>query len=78
MNQLTASDIGALLASIRITPTQRIKEKFLQPLRDLDHTMQRFEPWFHDKCQVLIIGPDTVQLNARIFKAEEYHKESSR
>ncbi|KAJ5775849.1 uncharacterized protein N7511_000860 [Penicillium nucicola] len=75
MNQLTASDVGALLASLRITPTQRIKEKFLQPLRDFDHTMRQFEPWFHDKSQVLIIGPDTVRLNTRIFKAEEYYKE---
>ncbi|KAJ6066218.1 hypothetical protein N7499_002905 [Penicillium canescens] len=74
MDQLTASDVGALLASLRITPPQHIKERFLQPLRDFDHTMRLFEPWFHDKCQILIIGPDTVRLSDRIFKSEDYYK----
>ncbi|OQD78000.1 hypothetical protein PENANT_c101G08322, partial [Penicillium antarcticum] len=44
------------------------------PLRDFDHTMRLFEPWFHDKCQILIIGPDTVRLSDRIFEAEKYYK----
>ncbi|KAF4768199.1 hypothetical protein HAV15_002967 [Penicillium sp. str.  len=74
MEQLTASDVGALLASLRITPAQHIVETFLQPLRDFDHTMRRFEPWFQDKCQILIIGPDTLQLSDRIFKADKYYK----
>ncbi|KAJ5471531.1 hypothetical protein N7530_008888 [Penicillium desertorum] len=74
MDQLTASDVGALLASLRITPTQHMKEKFLQPLRDFDHTMRLFEPWFHDECQILIIGPDTVRLNDRILNTNEYYK----
>jgi hypothetical protein len=74
MNQLTASDVGALLASLRITPTQHMKERILQPLRDFDHNMRLFEPWFHEECQILIIGPDTVRLNDRILNADEYYK----
>ena len=74
MDQLTASDIGALLASLRITPTQHTAERFLQPLRDFDHTLRLFEPWFHEKCQILIIGPDTIRLSDRSFKADEYYK----
>ncbi|KAJ6118762.1 hypothetical protein N7471_013382 [Penicillium samsonianum] len=68
MEQLTASDVGALLASLRITPAQDT------PLRDFDHTMRLFEPWFQDKCQILIIGPDTIRLSDRIFKADKYYK----
>ena len=75
MEQLTASDVGALLASLQITPAQHIVETFLQPLRDFDPTMRQFEPWFQDKCQILIIGPDTIRLSERIFKADEYYKE---
>ena len=75
MEQLTASDVGALLASLHITPAQHIVETFLQPLRDFDPTMRQFESWFQDKCQILIIGPDTIRLSDRIFKADEYYKE---
>ncbi|KAJ5500662.1 hypothetical protein N7453_009713 [Penicillium expansum] len=74
MGQLTASDVGALLASLRIIPSQHTVGKFLQPLRDFDHTMRQFEPWFQDNCQVLIIGPDTIRLSDRIFNADEYYK----
>ncbi|CAG8141093.1 unnamed protein product [Penicillium salamii] len=74
MEQLTASDVGALLASLQTTPTQHIVETFLQPLRDFDPTMRQFESWFQDKCQILIIGPDTIRLSDRIFKADEYYK----
>lgn len=74
MDQMTASDVGALLASLRIIPTQHMKEKFLQPLRDFDHTMRLFEPWFHNECQILIVGPDTVRLNDRIPNANEYYE----
>ncbi|KAJ5471263.1 hypothetical protein N7530_008620 [Penicillium desertorum] len=75
MEQLTASDVGALLASLRITPAQHTVETFLQPLRDFDPTMRQFESWFQDKCQILIIGPDTIRLSDRIFKADKYYKE---
>ncbi|CDM36529.1 unnamed protein product [Penicillium roqueforti FM164] len=74
MEQLTASDVGALLASLRITPAQHTVETFLQPLRDFDPTMRQFESWFQDKCQILIIGPDTIRLSDRIFNADEYYK----
>ncbi|CAG7998500.1 unnamed protein product [Penicillium salamii] len=74
MGQLTASDVGALLASLRITPSQHTVETFLQPLRDFDHTMRLFEPWFQDNCQIMIIGPDTIRLSDRIFNADEYYK----
>ncbi|KAJ5971834.1 uncharacterized protein N7479_001752 [Penicillium vulpinum] len=75
MGQLTASDVGALLASLRITLSQHTVETFLQPLRDFDYTMRQFEPWFEEKCQILIIGPDTIRLSDRIFKADKYYKE---
>ncbi|KAJ5254455.1 hypothetical protein N7524_011635 [Penicillium chrysogenum] len=36
--------------------------------------MRQFESWFQDKCQILIIGPDTIRLSDRIFNADEYYK----
>jgi hypothetical protein len=36
--------------------------------------MRLFEPWFHEECQILIIGPDTALLNDRILNADEYYK----
>jgi hypothetical protein len=75
MAHLTASDVGALLASLRIILNRHIAETFLQPLRDFDHTLQLFEPWFNAECQILIIGPDTIRLNERIFRAGAYYKE---
>ncbi|KAJ6003869.1 hypothetical protein N7540_013151 [Penicillium herquei] len=78
MAHLTASDVGALLASLRIEPSRHIAETFLEPLRDIDQTLQLFEPWFNDDCRILIIGPDTIRLNERIFRASAYHKEQPR
>ena len=75
MAHLTASDAGALLASLRIKPSPHMAETFLQPLRDFDHTLQSFQPWFSDKCHILIIGPDTIRLMERIFRADAYYKE---
>lgn len=75
MGQLTASDVGALFASLRITPAQHTLETFLQPLRGFEPTMRQFASWFRDKCQILIIGPDTIRLSERIFKPDKYHKD---
>lgn len=78
MALLTASDVASLLAALRIKPSSYLQEKFLHPLRDVDHTLQTIEPWFRDKCQILIIGPDSVRLRDRILRPDIYFKKKNK
>lgn len=69
MALLTASEVSSLLAALRIRPSSYF-QKFLHPLRDVDPTLQTFEPWLRDKCQILIIGTDSLRLRDRILRPD--------
>lgn len=74
MDALSASSVAALHAAFKIKPSNLVHEKYLHPLRDVDPTMRLFQPWQCDKCQILMVGPDTSQLRERILNPEAYYK----
>lgn len=78
LSHSTASATAALLAALgeQLSPTiDAAKDKYLHPLRDVDHTMQRFQPWIQGGYQILMIGPDSRHLLYRIKNPEEYYTE---
>ncbi|KAL5333925.1 hypothetical protein BJX70DRAFT_379677 [Aspergillus crustosus] len=80
MTHSTASAMAALFAALRgkLSPAiNAIKDKFLQPLRDVDHTMELFEPWIRDELQILIIGPGSQHLRDRIKRPSEYYAQNA-
>ncbi|KAL2823745.1 hypothetical protein BJY01DRAFT_230616 [Aspergillus pseudoustus] len=78
MALLTASDVASLLAALGIKPSPYVQQEFLNPLRDVDHTLRTFEPWFRDKCQILMLGPDSLRLTARILRPDSYFKKKGK
>lgn len=76
MAQLSASDVSALFAAIKASPSTSVCERFLHPLRDMDLTMRKFEPWLRDRCQIMIIGPDSRLLVQRIVDPDGYYGKS--
>jgi hypothetical protein len=72
MGCLSASDVAALHAALKIKPSESVRRHYLHPLRDVDPTMRMFQSWFRDDCQILMIGPDTLLLKERIRNPEAY------
>lgn len=78
LSHSTASATAALLAAFggQLSPSiDDVKDKYLHPLRDVDHTMQRFRSWIQGEYQILMIGPDSRRLLYRIKSPEEYYTE---
>ena len=73
MALMSASDVSALFAALHLRPSTVIRQNFLHPLRDIDHTMQAFKSWMQDRCQILIIGPDSRALVERILDPNDYY-----
>lgn len=74
MGYLSASNLAALHAALRIKPSESARRHYLHPLRDVDPTMQIFQSWFRDDCQMLMIGPDALLLKERIQNPEAYYQ----
>ncbi|KAL4805727.1 hypothetical protein BDV18DRAFT_12533 [Aspergillus unguis] len=47
---LSASDVAALHAALKIKPSELVRRRYLHPLRDVDPTMRIFQSWFRDGC----------------------------
>ncbi|KAL2825803.1 hypothetical protein BDW59DRAFT_161469 [Aspergillus cavernicola] len=71
---LSASNVAALHAALKIKPSESVRRHYLHPLRDVDPTMRLFQSWFRDDCQILMIGPDTLLLKERIRNPEAYYQ----
>lgn len=74
MVYLSASDVAALHAALKIKPSESVCKRYLHPLRDVDPTMRIFQSWFRDDCQILMIGPDTLLLKERIRNPGAYYQ----
>jgi hypothetical protein len=46
MGYLSASNVAALHAALEIKPSESVRRHYLHPLRDVDPTMQIFQPGF--------------------------------
>lgn len=78
LSHSTASATAALLAAFggQLSPSiDDVKDKYLHPLRDVDHTMQLIRPWIQGGYQILMIGPDSRRLLYRIKSPEKYYTE---
>lgn len=61
MERLTALDVASLLRAMKLMPSISSavqRGRFLNPLRDVDHSLRIFKAWIHDKCERTIIWPD--------------------
>lgn len=74
MGYLSASDLAALHAALDIKPSKSVRKRYLHPLRDVDPTLQIFQSWVRDDCQILMIGPDTFLLKERIQNPKGYYR----
>ena len=75
MGYLSASSVAALHVALEIKKaTKSVRRHSLHPLRDVDPTMQIFQPWIRDDCQILMIGPGTVLLKERIQNPKAYYQ----
>lgn len=74
MGYMSASDVAALHAALKIKPSESVRRRYLHPLRDVDPTMRIFQSWLRDDCQILMIGPDTLLLKERIRNPEAYYQ----
>jgi hypothetical protein len=74
MGYLSASNLAAIHAALKIKPSESVRRHYLHPLRDVDPTLQIFQSWFRDDCQILMIGPDTLLLKERIRNPEAYYR----
>jgi len=71
---LSASDVAAL----RIRHMAWFWQRFVHPLRDIDPTMRAFDPWIRDKCQILLLGPDSRLLSEQILDPDAYYTKRGR
>ncbi|KAL6228629.1 hypothetical protein BDW75DRAFT_251175 [Aspergillus navahoensis] len=74
MGYMSASNVAALHAALKIKPSESVRRRYLHPLRDVDPTMRIFQSWSRDDCQILMIGPDTLLLKERIRNPEAYYQ----
>ncbi|KAL4861324.1 hypothetical protein BDV12DRAFT_191158 [Aspergillus spectabilis] len=74
MGYMSASNVAALHAALKIKPSESVRRRYLHPLREVDPTLRIFQSWFRDDCQILMIGPDTLLLKERIRNPEAYYQ----
>ncbi|KAL4935832.1 hypothetical protein BDV06DRAFT_217131 [Aspergillus oleicola] len=77
LSHLTASATAALLAALQVKLSLGLKHKFLNPLRDIDHTMQLIRSWTQDEHRILMIGPDCGRLLSRIKNPMKFYAENA-